>query len=395
MKGVALLLMLALSACSSQTEQSAAELVLQPADFSIRVQAEGELEASTATPITMPAGISEPQVLAWMQEENVRVKAGDIVAKLDEKRFQREAEQERLKISQAELSLNSREFVLGGERRSIGAELDLVREELDFASRFAVEDLRVYSRIEIIDKLANVDYLQSRQAHQQWRNDRHDNKTEAELALLQLQQKQHQTRLQSVERSLGQMLIRAPHDGVLIHARDWGEPLRVGATLWPGRKIAVIPDMNKLQAKLHVLESEALGLAAGQSVTLRVDALPELSLRGTVTQVDKLAKPRQRNNPVKYFELMVQIEQAPVERLRPGMAVRADILVIEKNNVLTVPVQALSQQEGKHWVWRYDGEQFIQHAVDVGARSQSRVEIIGGAQAGDRILLLPPTGHNT
>ncbi len=387
----ALPLTVLLAACSSEPDVPLLRVTVQAAPFVISIPAEGELESVTATPITAPNDVFEPQILAWIAEENTLVKAGDVVARFDDVRYRREVDTETLRQQQVIAALDSKQFALGNERRDIFAERQLVTRELDFASMFAVDDLRVYSRNEIIDKMANVDYLNAKNSYQGWRTQRQEIKAQTETGLLLSQKQQHDTKLGNFQHALSRMEVRAPHDGVFVLDSNWsGKKTRVGETLWPGRKFATIPDLSKMQARIFVLESEAAGLAAGLKVRLRLDAWPQRSFDGEISQVDALASPRKENNPVKYFAATVTLKDADPSIMRPGARLKADVIVAEHATALTVPMQAVVRAEGETRLWVLDDDEPVQRTVTLGARSPTRVVVESGLQAGDQVLLQPP-----
>lgn len=388
---VALPLMVFLVACSSETEVPLLRVAVQPAPFVISIPAVGELESVTATPITAPNDVFEPQILAWIVEENTLVKAGDVVARFDDVRYRREADTEALRQQQVIAALDSKQFALGNERRDIFSERQLVGRELEFAAKFAVDDLRVYSRNEIIDKMANVDYLNAKNSYQGWRTQRQELKAQTETGLLLSQKQQHDTKLGNFQHALSRMEVRAPHDGVFVLESNWsGKKTRVGETLWPGRKFATIPDLSKMQARIFVLESEAAGLAAGLKVRLQLDAWPQRSFEGVISQVDALASPRKENNPVKYFAATVTLKDADPAIMRPGARLKADVIVAEHAAALTVPMQAVVRDAGETRLWVLDDDEPVQRTVTLGARSPTRVVVESGLQAGDQVLLQPP-----
>ena len=108
----------------------------------------------------------------------------------------------------------------------------------------------------------------------------------------------------SAARSLRSLRITAPHDGILVHERNWrGETPFVGDTVWPGQKIAEIPELSDLEAKVFVLEADGAGLEPGLGATVTIEGRPGEAHPAKVSRVEPLAKPRGWGSPVRYFEV--------------------------------------------------------------------------------------------
>ena len=256
------------------------------------------------------------------------------------------------------------------------------------SEKFSVEDLQVYSHNEIIDALRNQDYLVAKQTYTQWQGDTHEKKSDAELQLLSLKKKQHDTKLQTYQSSLETLEVIAPHDGLFVLKKNWrGEKPHVGDTLFPGMKLASLPDLSKLQAKIFILESETAGVKVGQRVEIILDAYPDEIIAGELTKLDAIAKTRNRGNPVKYFEAVITIVSKKLNHWRPGSQLKATIFPSEKHQVISIPSQAMYIDDGKYYVDVKDGSGWLQREIQIGTRNTAKTEVIGGLLVGDIISL--------
>ncbi len=254
-----------------------------------------------------------------------------------------------------------------------------------------MEDFDVFSKNEVIDSMRNQQYLEARKDNTNWRSTVHEQKSASELDLLELQQKRHTDQLKDYQDAMDKMEVRAPHDGLFILDKDrHGEKPRVGDVTWPGRKIGSLPDMKKLQAKVHVLESEAAGLAIGLNVQFTLDAYPDTIIEGTVDQINAIAKPIERSSPVKYFEAIITIKSEHQNYWRPGVQLRGRIFVIDKDDVISIPSQAIFLSQSTSYVYLKEGGQWIEKQVVIGSRSLSVTEILSGIDVGDTIALYLP-----
>lgn len=376
--------------CENSERPTALSYRVKHEGLDVSIPVHGELEAVTETPIAVPSDVNEPQTLAWLAEENTVVKTGDVVARLDAVKYEREVESQQLKQEQVEQALTSKHVVMSNEKRDILDELLLVDREQKLAQKFAVEDLRVYSRNDIIDKLANVEYLGARRDYQQWRQGRQEKKAKGEIELLQLEKQQAQTKLDLAHKVLNRLEIKAPHDGIFVMVKNWnGRKPSVGETMWPGRKFAVIPRLDVMQAKVSVLESEAFGLKEGLAVSLLLDAEPKVKLEGRLTTVDGVASAREENNPVKYFGVTVQLNNAP-PNLSPGAQVHGHIRVLQKPNCIAIPAQAVQLVGDENFIWVDNHGRIEKRLIKIGWRSLTRVEIVDGLAVGESVLLQPP-----
>jgi len=142
--------------------------------------------------------------------------------------------------------------------------------------------------------------------------------------------------LTSTEIDLGRTTILAPIDGVVVD-RQIQPGQTVAASLSAPILFQIAQDLSKLEVKISVDEADIGQVQQGQQVNFTVDAFPEDSFRGVVTQVRK--QPETSANVVAYT-VIAQADN-PGGKLLPGMTANADIVIEERRNVLKVPASAL------------------------------------------------------
>ena len=384
-----LCIVIVLQSCSKEKQKNNIDLVIQKTNFDIRIPGVGELEAAKSTNISMPSSVFETLVIEWLAEENTYVKKGEAVVRFDAIKFKHLSGQEQFQIDKSIIGYRTKQKILNNEQGEIKSEKKLVVEELDIADHYSIDDLQVYSRNEIIDAMRNKKYLEAKWDYTNWREISHDEKSQSELELLRLIQGQHTAKFDMYNSTLKQLEIKAPHDGLFVLNKNWrGEKSRVGDAVWPGSKIAKLPDLTKLQAKIYVLESEAAGLKLGQRVDLTLDAYPEQKFNGEIAQIDSIAKPRENDSPVKYFEVIVSIDVNNKDYWRPGNQLQATIIVAELKQVISIPSQSLFMQAGKFYVRMAEGDEGIDREVKIGKRNMAKTQIVDGLEVGEKILLL-------
>jgi multidrug efflux pump subunit AcrA (membrane-fusion protein) len=178
----------------------------------------------------------------------------------------------------------------------------------------------------------------------------------------------------------------------LVYEKNFrGDKPSVGQTVFPGSTIAKIPNLEKMQAKVYVLDKDAIGLKEGQKVELHLEALPEQFLNGVVDSVSGFSRTIKRGNPTKYFELTVNIPQSDI-KLQPAQKVLANIKASETSNKITIPLQAIFNDKSENFVYLQQGKHFIRRAVSTAEKNLHFVEIIDGLEPGDVIALSIPEG---
>jgi hypothetical protein len=141
---------------------------------------------------------------------------------------------------------------------------------------------------------------------------------------------------------------------------------------------------------VFVLEVDGNGIAEKQPAELVVESRPDLTFKGEVKLVDKLAKPRVPGVPVQYFAVVVSLDKTDHDVMKPGQRVRAS-LILDKADALVVPRQAVVAKEDKNVVYRKGPNGFQAVEVEIGAGTSGRVVITKGISAGDILALRDPT----
>ena len=387
---ILLAVLLALGACADPQANIPA-VVVADTTTELVVRAQGELTASESLPITLPGTIRMGFNIAWMAPEFSEVKKGDVIARFDDVQIRLDREATALNVAKSEFKLANTERTSGLELTRIGHEALRVEGEREITESFEDVDERLFSRNEIIDALSDLEYLGVEASFLDWQFDTFDQRTEAEKNLIAAERQGEASKLEKQDTALGMMQLRSPADGTFVYARTpWGEKLGKGKTVYPGRPLGLLPVRGKVQVRLFVPENDAVGLAEGQPVRLRLDAATEREFTARVLSVSPVASPRNRTDPQKFFTVEASIDEVDVDLMRVGNRVRAEIITGRVDDGFVVPAHAVHGDSSEAWVYVVRGQGAERRDVTVGRRSPDRVEITGGISRGDRISLVVP-----
>jgi RND family efflux transporter MFP subunit len=169
------------------------------------------------------------------------------------------------------------------------------------------------------------------------------------------------------------------------------EAIQEGATVRERQSILTIPDMREMAVKVNIHESAVQRVAVGQAVAVSIDAFPDESLTGRVAKVAVVADSANAfmNPDLKVYPTTITIDGTH-DWLRPGMSAEVEILVARLDDVVYVPIQAVTYFDDKRVVYIANGRRSQRREVEVGAFSNSFIVITRGLRAGDEVLLLPP-----
>ena len=201
-------------------------------------------------------------------------------------------------------------------------------------------------------------------------------------------------RLHALETLVASGSVYARRPGLVVHEElltaNPRRKVRVGDRVTSSQGLLVIPEVDRMVLETSVSESEVRRVRPGQRAAIQVEAFPALPLRGLVSRVGTLARPApDRAFDDKRFDLLVELETVSPE-LRPEMTARADIIVLERRDVLLVPVTAIFTRGHELVAHVYRRGRVETRPVQLGESDGSQVEVIAGVAEGDSLMVVAP-----
>jgi len=245
-------------------------------------------------------------------EEGQRVKAGDFLLKLDSTQYEANADRDRALI------------------RSFKADLIQANARLK-------KDESVYKRQRTLfaEKLLSREQLEAASAQYEI------SKAQYESILYQI--KQAEASLLSTLDNLSKTVYNAPIDGIITSLRvEEGEVAMIGTMNNPGTILMTIADLSVMEVEVEVDETDVIDINFDHPAEIRIDALPEQTIIGKVTEIGSSALQKMTaTEESKDFKVVITLENPP-KGLKPGLSASADIITAEKKNVLAVPIYRFS-----------------------------------------------------
>jgi multidrug efflux pump subunit AcrA (membrane-fusion protein) len=163
----------------------------------------------------------------------------------------------------------------------------------------------------------------------------------------------------------------------------------VGDQVNPGSSIAEVIDSSHLEISAQVGETDRTNLKTGQTVEIKVDALPGESFTGKVRTVGgATAREFWDDNAKHKFDVAIQLDRAD-PRLRPGFETQLSILGDHLARAVSLPAEAVFEHDGKKIVYCEHGRGFEMQEVKVRALSEGRA-ILEGIPVGTVVALVNP-----
>ena len=128
--------------------------------------------------------------------------------------------------------------------------------------------------------------------------------------------------------------------------------------------------------------------ATAAYLSVRVDALPELTMAGKLSQISLLAEQSNEFPPTRSFRAYAAIPK-PDQHLRPGMNAGMDIIIDRIPHAISIPAKALFTRAGKPVVFLAQANRYRQVEVKVLARNPDEIAI-SGIRAGAMVALADP-----
>ena len=340
-----------------------------------KVNATGKIQPVTQVKIS--ADVSS-KILAIHVKEGDWVNKGDLLVELDKERYAAAVEAAEANVRSAEA--NAR--LVAENRNKVEKELKRVTE--------------MFGRK--LDSQANLDT--ARAAYK------------VEVARYQSaadQVKQAEGMLKQAKDQLSKTTLYAPMSGTISDLNKQVGEIAIGSQFQED-VILVVADLSSMEARVNVDENDIVSVKVGAKAEIAVDALPNRTVTGTVTDIANSANitGEGTNNQKTEFEVKIGIKPA-VKELRPGMTASADIITGVKESTLGVPIQSVAlrsaeqlQQEAKKvgdkTEFKGDRDGFVEvvfvvnnnvamaRAVKTGLQSDQYIEILKGLSAGDQIV---------
>ena len=264
--------------------------------------------------------------------EGERVKAGQFLLEIDPRSLESQLERGQATVAAAESALQRARSAVEQSR----ANLELSRQTLRRQQELWKEGLTTRQDLERAQNEVAVREADYKAALQ-------------EIETNEQRIKQEQASLASTRHSLSEVIISSPMDGIVTRRNiEEGETAVVGTMNNAGSQLLTIADMSQLEAELEVDETDIPLVALGQAARVRIDAVPNRTFRGRVTEIGnspvQAASSQTTGRQATTFKVVVTLDEQ-VPDVRPGFTCTAEIVTATRQNVVAVPIQALTIRE--------------------------------------------------
>ncbi|MGA7955248.1 MAG: efflux RND transporter periplasmic adaptor subunit [Gloeobacterales cyanobacterium] len=386
-----------------QSQQEAQQTALQTQtapvvrqDVTIKVSAAG-----TVKPIT-PINISPKQsgqLAKLYVDQGSRVKAGQILARMDDTNLQGQLLQAQGTLAAAEANLrklragNRPQEIQQAERNLQEAQAQIIASRSTYESNVQLFASGAISR-NALDTSRSA--YEANQAHmkslqQQYSLIRAGSRQE-DIDAASAQVMQARGALKTIQTQIKDTFIRAPFAGIITQKyADVGAfvtPTTSASATTSATSSSILALANNLEAIANVSESDVRNIYPGQPVELQVDAYPGRIFKGKVRLVAPEAVVAQN---VTSFQVRVQILNDPKHQLKSGMNLTASFLVARRKGALMIPTPAVMSEAGGTGVYVLQGKnRSVFRPIKVGATVGTQTEVLSGLTIDDRVYITSP-----
>jgi len=361
------------------------------------LQLRGEIRPVRSIVLTAPSTGADLQIVE-LAPNGAKVAAGDAVVTFDPTVQQRTLETKQSELKQAESEIERTEAEQRRRVASAQSELDEAKKALERA-RLELQGNELRARIDAEKFVIAVSDAEEHVRELEQKVDGERIAAQADVAIARQKREKALFDVRETERIIGSLQVRAPIAGsisLLPNFRAGGPGMRNapefkrGDRAWFGAQIAELPDLTFIQLTARVDEADRGRVQIGSSVRVRVDAVPDRELTGTLKDISVVAKPDFTTwPPVRNFDVVVSLPDSD-PRLRSGMSASARVELDRLPSVLVVPTGAVFQSGPATVVYVLHRGTIESRSVTVLRRGRDQIAIASGINEGERVALKEP-----
>ena len=360
--------------------------------FEIVVSVTGELLALRSTEITAPVELRSRELrfrsiqIQDLIPEGTYVDSGDYVATLDRSEADNTYKDilDQLEVIQSQYTKTKLDTTMGlsSLRDQIinlkynMEEAEITLEQSQFEPPATIRQARIN-----LDKASRA-YDQAVENYELEVQQARANITEATINLAKQIRKKEE-----IEKVMQSFVIRAPASGMVIYKREWdGQKRTVGSEVRTfDLAVAELPDMSTMISKTYVNEIDISKIDVGQKVRIGIDAFPEKSFTGIVTEVANVGE-QLPNTDAKVFEVIIKLNEVdPV--MRPSMTTSNLIITQTFTDVLFIPLETVHTNDSLPFVYKKNG---VRQVVVLGESNENQIIVEAGLSDGEKVMLSVP-----
>jgi HlyD family secretion protein len=328
-----------------------------------------------------PVGTTVKKLLV---HEGDHVKQGQLLLQMNDVEARSAAAQALAQIRSAQADLDA--VRSGGNREellTLDSHLSKARTERDTAQRNleALRRLQKNGAASPGEIRAAEDQLQRAQADltllEQKQKGRYSS---PEIVRVEAQKSEAQAAYEAAEDALRQLNVRAPFSGIV-----YSLPVLQGAYVNPGDLVLQEADLSKVRVRAFVDEPDIGRLVAADPIEVTWDALPGRIWRSTVGLTPAVIKLHGTRN---VGETTCVVDN-PELKLLPNVNVGVTIVTAEHHGVLTVPREAVHQEDSRTYVYQIQNDELIRRDVQTSISNLTQVELTGGLPDNVLVALAP------
>jgi multidrug efflux pump subunit AcrA (membrane-fusion protein) len=359
----------------------------------ITVAARGELQGGNSESLPTPMTGGGDLAITYLREPGEMVDAGDVVVQFDTTQQEynlreaqadlAEAEQQVIKAeADGEATLEEARYaVLSAEADVKGAQLEVRRNPLLAAIAAHENELALESARNRLH-----------QAQQDFENRKAT--ASAGTAIQKAAENKARVMADMAQKTIDSMVLKAKTKGYVNVQQNSNQNLmyigmqlpqfQTGDSARAGQIVAQIPDLHNWEVSASIPEVDRGHLNQGQKASVKVAALPGREFHGHIKSLGGTTGPPWS----RYFECRVALDDWSPE-LRPGMSASLVITVESIEDALWVPSQAVSESDGRAFVYLRTPQGFVPRDVTLVRRSESQA-VLSGIREGDLVALSSP-----
>ncbi len=366
-------------------------------DFVKTLRLSGTVEAVEATNVSAPrlAGQNTNSlVIMRLVQNGATVKRGDVLVEFDRQDQLRNALDSQAQLTDFEQQIRKRQADEAAARAADDSSLEQARSALAKAKLELVKN-ELLPKIEAEKNTLAYEAADATLKQLQETYDLKRRSAEADIKLLDISRARAETQMKQAQANADRMQVLSPLPGVAVIRTTWKQAglleYTEGDEVRTGQPVVQVVNPAEMRVRARVNQADMNDIRVGQHVAVGLDAYPDLSFTGEVTQISPIGSQSTLNPKVRTFTVLVLVHGAH-PNLMPDLTASLDVELQRVPGALVVPRDAVAREEGQDYVEIRHGVRAERRPVTLGPANTTDAVVASGLQEGVTIARTPGAG---